>query len=80
MSLIKHKLLQSDEEMLAAVLSAVTMAVTSVQRETGFGSIEITVHDGRVTQIEKREKIRITLDKPIYDNAFCQKGTINQNC
>lgn len=80
MSLIKHKLLQSDEEMLAAALRAVTMAVTSVQRETGFGSIEITVHDGRVTQIEKREKIRITLDKPIYDNAFSQKGTINQNC
>ena len=80
MSLIKHKLLQSDEEMLAAALRAVTMAVTSVQRETGFGSIEITVHDGCVTQIEKREKIRITLDKPIYDNAFSQKGTINQNC
>jgi hypothetical protein len=23
-----------------------------------YGSIEITVHDGRVTQIEKREKLR----------------------
>jgi len=23
-----------------------------------FGSIEITVHDGRVTQIERREKVR----------------------
>ncbi len=23
-----------------------------------FGSIEITLHDGRVTQIEKREKVR----------------------
>jgi hypothetical protein len=25
-----------------------------------FGSIEITVHEGRVTQIEKREKLRIS--------------------
>ncbi len=25
-----------------------------------FGSIEITVHEGRVTQIEKREKVRFT--------------------
>jgi hypothetical protein len=24
-----------------------------------FGAIEITVHDGRVVQIERREKIRI---------------------
>jgi hypothetical protein len=24
-----------------------------------FGSIEITVHEGRVTQIEKREKLRV---------------------
>jgi len=29
-----------------------------------FGSVEITVHDGRITQIETREKLRI--------------GTINQ--
>ena len=34
-----------------------------------FGSIEITVHEGRVTQIEKREKVRFTdsatsLNKP----------------
>ena len=25
-----------------------------------FGSVEITVHEGRVTQIEKREKLRIS--------------------
>jgi hypothetical protein len=29
-----------------------------------FGSVEITIHDGRITQIEKREKLRI--------------GTVNQ--
>jgi hypothetical protein len=27
-------------------------------RELRFGSIEIVVHDGRITQIEKREKVR----------------------
>lgn len=27
-----------------------------------FGSIEITVHDGRVTQIERREKVRFQHD------------------
>lgn len=54
MSQIKHKLLDKEDEILQAVLRA----VTSVQQETGFGSIEITVHDGRVTQIERREKVR----------------------
>lgn len=79
MSQIKHKLLEGDDETLEAVLRAVTLAVTSVQQETGFGSIEITVHEGRVTQIEKREKIRITHEKPISPNAFSQKSTLNQN-
>ena len=25
-----------------------------------FGSVEITVHEGRITQIEKREKVRFS--------------------
>ena len=28
--------------------------------ELRFGSIEIVVHDGRITQIERREKVRFT--------------------
>lgn len=28
----------------------------------GFGSIEIVLHEGRVTQIEKREKVRFSPD------------------
>lgn len=47
-----------DAETDAAVLAAVTAAIQSVQRDTGYGSIEITIHDGRVTQIERREKVR----------------------
>jgi hypothetical protein len=54
MSLTKQKLPENNE----AALLAVTHAVASLQ-QTGYGSIEITVHEGRVTQIEKREKVRL---------------------
>lgn len=33
-------------------------AVEDLKRGSGFGSIEIILHEGRVTQIEKREKLR----------------------
>jgi hypothetical protein len=33
-------------------------------REVRFGSIEIVVHDGRVTQIERREKVRFASSGP----------------
>jgi len=43
------------------------MALTASEREVirairaiRFGSIEITVHDARVVQIERREKVRVT--------------------
>ncbi len=36
------------------ILDQVAVAIESLR----FGSIEITLHDGRVTQIEKREKVR----------------------
>jgi hypothetical protein len=35
-------------------------AVEELQRGSGFGSVEIVLHEGRVTQIEKREKLRLT--------------------
>ena len=38
------------------VAQEILRAIESVR----FGSIEITVHEGRVTQIEKREKVRFT--------------------
>jgi hypothetical protein len=56
MSITKSKLLlETDEE----VLQAVAGAIASVKLHSGYGSIEITVHDGRVTQIERREKVRL---------------------
>jgi len=35
-------------------------AVEEIKQGSGFGSIEIVLHEGRVTQIEKREKLRFT--------------------
>jgi hypothetical protein len=56
MSITKSKLLlETDEE----VLRAVAGAIASIKLHSGYGSIEITVHDGRVTQIERREKVRL---------------------
>lgn len=40
------------------VITAIADAIAALQQQTGYGSIEITVHDRRVTQIERREKIR----------------------
>jgi hypothetical protein len=60
MSQAKQKLLEKNDEMLLAVAHA----VASVQ-QIGYGSIEVTIHEGRITQIEKREKLRISKEKNI---------------
>ena len=54
MSQPKQKLVETDDE----VLQAVSRALLLLQQQTGYGSIENTVHEGRVTQIERREKVR----------------------
>ena len=54
MSQPKQKLVETDDE----VLQAVSQALLLVQQQTGYGSIENTVHQGRVTQIEPKEKVR----------------------
>ena len=33
-------------------------AVEELKHGSGFGSVEIVLHEGRITQIEKREKLR----------------------
>lgn len=45
----------SDGERLTAIEREILRAV----REIRFGSVEITVHDARVVQIERREKLRV---------------------
>lgn len=42
------------DQLPAEVLGALARLV----RETRFGSIEIVVHEGRITQIERRERVR----------------------
>jgi hypothetical protein len=43
-----------------AVPAEVLNALGRLVRETRFGSIEIVIHEGRVTQIERREKLRFS--------------------
>lgn len=47
---------QANAQTKPALAQEILKAIESVR----FGSIEITVHEGRVTQIEKREKVRFT--------------------
>lgn len=41
-------------------LHEIELAISGIQ----FGSVEITLHEGRVTQIERREKLRLS-DKQV---------------
>lgn len=34
-------------------------AIARALRGLRYGSVEITVHDGRVTQVERKEKVRV---------------------
>lgn len=45
----------ADQEVLNQILEMI--------RDLKFGSLEIVVHEGRIVQIEKREKIRLNLSK-----------------
>jgi hypothetical protein len=48
----------------SAVLPEVMSQITHLLAGLRFGAIEITVHDGRVMYIERREKIRIASPQP----------------
>lgn len=41
-----------------AVRNALEDQILRTVREVKFGSVEITVHEGRIVQVERREKIR----------------------
>lgn len=54
--------------------SSLAQELLSAINSLRFGSVEITVHEGRVTQIEKREKVRFadsatTTIKPTANTA-----------
>lgn len=46
--------LQSTSHATSEVVREILSAIENLR----YGSVEIVVHDGRVTQIEKREKVR----------------------
>ena len=48
----------------AALPREVLAALVRLLRELRYGSIEIVVHEGRVTQIERREKVRFQAPEP----------------
>jgi hypothetical protein len=41
------------------LLHPVEQAIAQALRELRFGSVEIIVHDSKVVQIERREKMRV---------------------
>lgn len=49
-------------------VKAILAAIESIQRGSGFGSIEIILHEGRITQIEKREKQRFQPQRNASEN------------
>ncbi len=51
---------QTSNQVSNPVLAEIANAIGTLK----FGSVEITVHEGRVTQIEKREKVRFNEKKP----------------
>jgi hypothetical protein len=44
------------------IISEIIRTITELRNGSGYGSVEITLHDGRVTLIEKREKVRFNKD------------------
>jgi hypothetical protein len=51
---------QTSNNALDSLPEEILSTLARLVRELRFGSIEIVVHDGRITQIERREKVRFT--------------------
>lgn len=54
MTIVNSDITLAEDKVLVEVANAIAL----IQKQTGYGSVEITLHDGRVTQIERREKVR----------------------
>lgn len=46
----------ADESALQKSIAEILHAIQNLR----YGSVEITVHEGRITQIERREKVRLS--------------------
>lgn len=52
--------------------SALTQQILQTVRGIRYGSVEIIVHDGRIVQIERREKLRFepaTVARPRHESG-----------
>jgi hypothetical protein len=56
---------EASHDALDVVPEEVLGALVRLLREVRFGSIEIVVHEGRITQIERREKVRFGTTAPV---------------
>jgi hypothetical protein len=43
-------------------------------RSIRFGAIELVIHDGRVVQLEKREKVRLAIEVTQPGSAIVERG------
>lgn len=50
---LNNRILKSDDS------KEIAQHIATILKEIRFGSIEIVVHDGRVVQIDKRERFRL---------------------
>lgn len=46
----------ADDSVLQKSIAEILQAIQNLR----YGSVEITVHEGRITQIERREKVRLS--------------------
>ncbi len=66
---------KSAHETTRQVLHEIERAIGEIQ----FGSVEITLHDGRVTQIERREKVRLDVArKPVRLASYAHSSTVEK--
>ncbi|MDO8845356.1 YezD family protein [Methylicorpusculum sp.] len=52
-----------ENDLSADLNQEVVMRVLTLLEGVRFGSLEIVVHDGRIVQIDKREKFRVNRQK-----------------
>jgi hypothetical protein len=54
----------------AALLQELVLALRSIR----YGTVELVIHDGRVVQLEKREKVRLQTDLTQPSNSISGSG------
>ncbi len=54
----------------SGLLHELILALRSIR----YGAIELVIHDGRVVQLEKREKVRLQTDVTQPDGAIVERG------